>query len=173
MLPFTRSLFGLLPVGLAVGMLGLVQVASAGGMLSVSREIELNASADTVWKMIGHFNHLDVWHPAVVDSSLQGTGVREGDIRVLTLGDGANITETLLSHSDGSRSYSYEINQGPLPVMDYVSSVTVSSMGEMTSRVVWESTFDEKGVSSQEAVDVITGVYDAGLDALKRHFNTR
>ena len=41
-------------------------MASVAGSLEVNKEITINASPATTWKMIGGFNHLDVWHPVVV-----------------------------------------------------------------------------------------------------------
>ena len=150
---------------------GVFQSAYAGGMLSASKEVYLDANAETVWKMIGNYNHLDVWHPAVVETSLQGTGEMEGDIRILTLGNGATITEVLLSHDNNNYSYRYKITDSPLPVADYVSSVSVYDEGNMKSRVVWESTFTEFNATATEAEDAINGVYAAGLGTLEKHFN--
>ncbi|KKN18791.1 hypothetical protein LCGC14_0952320, partial [marine sediment metagenome] len=43
----------------------------AEGALSVDKHITVNANATTVWKMVGNFNGLDVWHPLVVNSELK------------------------------------------------------------------------------------------------------
>ena len=43
-----------------------------------------------------------------------------------------------------------------------------SSAGE--TLVTWESTFDPDGATSEEAADVITGVYDVGLESLRERF---
>jgi polyketide cyclase/dehydrase/lipid transport protein len=137
------------------------------GALEVTKEITVNASPETTWKMIGDFNHLDVWHPVVVASELtQGSN---DTVRVLTLGNGAAITEKLLSHSDNS--YSYEITESPLPVSGYVSEISVSGTEDGKSVVRWTSSFDaKKGFEDEEAVNTISGVYDAGLSSLQKHF---
>lgn len=141
-------------------------MTSFAGALEVEKEITVNASPETTWKMIGDFNHLDVWHPVVVASEL--TQDSKDTIRVLTLGNGAAITEKLLSQNENS--YSYEITESPLPVSGYVSEISVSATQDGKSVVRWTSSFDAKGVEDQEAVNTISGVYDAGLTSLQKHF---
>jgi polyketide cyclase/dehydrase/lipid transport protein len=147
-------------------------MASFAGALEVQKEITVNASPETTWKMIGDFNHLDVWHPVVVASELtQGNNQTAGAVRVLTLGNGAAITEKLLTHNNGNNSYSYEITESPLPVSGYVSEISVSATEDGKSVVRWTSSFDaKKGFADEEAVNTISGVYDAGLMSLQKHF---
>ncbi len=141
----------------------------SAGELSVSKQTIVNASPTTTWKMIGDFNHFDVWHPVVVASELtKGTGDAAGSIRVLTLGNGAQITEKLLSH--GANQYSYAITESPLPVDGYVSVIEVSPTSDGKSLVKWSSSFDAKNATDKEAIDAIAGVYDAGLTNLKKNF---
>lgn len=54
---------------LSAALLATAMTSFAGG-LNVSKEVTVNASADVTWKMIGNFNHLDVWHPVVISSEL-------------------------------------------------------------------------------------------------------
>jgi mxaD protein len=145
--------------------------ASAAGRLSVERQAQLNAEPEIVWKMIGGYNHLDVWHPAVTHSEMTGTGTTKGDTRVLTLGDGATITEKLLSHT--GHSYSYAIEASPLPVEHYVSTIEVAPADGGGSIVRWTSTFDAKGAPDEKATAVIAGIYEAGLGRLTGYFNNR
>lgn len=149
----------------------LSQSAIAAGDLSVTKSIELDAAPTTVWKMIGGFNHLDVWHPVVTGSELQGKGMKPGDIRVLSLANGASITEKLIAHSDEQKTYTYAITESPLPVKDYVSTITVSTASDGKSQVEWRSTFNANDAPDSKAVETITGIYDAGLNTLAKHFN--
>jgi len=144
-------------------------MTSFAGNLNVSKEVTVNASPDTTWKMIGDFNHLDVWHPVVVSSEL--THGKNNDTRLLTLGNGATITEQQVSRNDAERSYTYAIVASPLPVAYYVSTISVAAAADGKSTVTWRSTFDAKGASDEEAVNTITGIYDAGLNNLDKHFN--
>ena len=142
------------------------------GTLNVSKEITVKASPETTWKLIGDFNHLDVWHPVVVGSQLtQGNSQSAGAVRLLTLGNGATITEKLISTNNAKRSYSYAITESPLPIADYESTITVQAAGDGKSIVIWRSTFDASGASDEEAVNTIAGIYDAGLNNLDKYFN--
>ncbi len=149
----------------------LLTIATTGyaGHLSVSKEVTLNASPSTTWKMIGNFNHLDVWHPVVVDSKLEGDTTCVGAVRLLTLGNGANITEKLTAQSENS--YSYTITESPLPISGYESTISVSSTEDGKSVVKWTSNFDANGATDEEASKAILGIYDAGLGNLEKHFN--
>jgi len=142
-------------------------MASFAGHLNVSKEVTVNASPDTTWKMIGDFNHLDVWHPVVVNS----TSTDNNTLRVLTLGNGATITEKEVSRDDANRSYTYEIKESPLPVSGYVSTISVTPAADGKATVKWTSSFDAKDASDEDAVNAIAGVYDAGLNNLDKHFN--
>ena len=69
-------------------------------------------------------------------------------------------------------SYRYAIEQSPLPVADYRSTLSVAEAGGK-ARVTWSSSFRPRGASEQEAARVVTGVYDAGLEALRKRFGGR
>lgn len=144
-------------------------MTSFAGNLNVSKEVTVNASPDTTWKMIGDFNHLDVWHPVVVGSEL--THGKSNNMRLLTLGNGATITEKQVSRNDADRSYTYAIVESPLPVADYVSTISVTAAADGKSTVTWSSSFDAKDASDEDAVNAIAGIYDAGLNNLDKHFN--
>lgn len=144
-------------------------MTSFAGDLNVSKEVTVNASPDTTWKMIGDFNHLDVWHPVVVGSEL--THGKSNNMRLLTLGNGATITEKQVSRNDADRSYTYAIVESPLPVADYVSTISVTAAADGKSTVTWSSSFDAKDASDEDAVNAIAGIYDAGLNNLDKHFN--
>ncbi len=143
----------------------------AGGKLSVEKQVTVNTSPETAWKMVGHFNHLDVWHPVVAMSTVKGNADKKGAVRVLTLADGAKLIEVLLRHSDYDKSYTYKITKSPLPVMNYESTVSVKSAPGGKAVVTWSATFDAKDAPDEKAVEAISGVYEAGLGQVERHFN--
>ena len=131
-------------------------------MTKVSMSTPLGVSAEDVWKLIGGFQTLHEWHPAV-----KGSNAAEGGrIRELDLGGGAKIVEKLERFDDKERVYSYSILSGPLPVANYLSTLTVRQDGK-GSRVEWSSEFTPKGTES-DAVKAIEGVYTAGFDNLRK-----
>jgi len=134
-------------------------------MAKVSMSTNLNVSADQVWKMIGGFNALPDWHPAVEKSEL----TQEGQTRTLSLTGGGTIVEKLEKVDDSARTYTYSIVDSPLPVANYTATIKVSGEGD-NSTIEWSSDFEAKGASQDEAMQAIQGVYQAGFDNLKKMF---
>ncbi len=135
----------------------------AAGSLSVMREATLDAAPTTAWKLIGNFNGLDVWHPALAGSTGKGSGTAVGSTRALSLVGGGTIDEKLTAYSAAKHSLSYAILKSPLPVKNYASTMTVSPTADGKSLVKWTSTFDASGADDAKAKEVIGGIYDAGL----------
>lgn len=158
-----RAAGSTLAVILAVGPLPAAQA----GSINVSESVTLPVKPAAAWALVGDFSGLEIWHPAVVASTLQGTGQARGDIRVLTLGNGAEIREELLSWDGEGMSYRYDILASPLPVSGYSSTLSVTADGQGGSRITWTSNFDPKGdTPAGEAEETIRGVYRGGLDAV-------
>ena len=142
----------------------------AAGALSVTREVTVDNSSATVWKLVGNFNSLDVWHPAVIKSELNGAATKVGTRRLLTLGDGATILESLLAYSAAKNTYSYSIIKSPLPVANYKATITLTPVDEGHTLMKWTSTFDANGVSDEQAASIIGGIYDAGMAKVVANF---
>lgn len=129
----------------------------------------LQASAEDLWRLIGGFNALSEWHPAVQHSVLEDGG----RIRRLSLVNGASLIERLHAFSEGERSYGYSIEEGPLPVANYRSTLSVRERpGQRACEVHWSGEFSPAGATEPEAVGVISGIYRSGLDALARKFGS-
>jgi len=137
----------------------------AAGNIQVEESVQLTVKPSAVWALVGDYNGLYRWHPAVTTSE------RNDKTRLLTLGNGAQITETLLDLDNAQHSYRYAIEQSPLPVADYESTIQVSSDGKGGSTVTWSSSFNAAGAPDKEAADVIRGVYQAGLANLEKLYN--
>lgn len=138
-------------------------------MTKVSMTTELNVPADEVWKLIGGFNAVPDWHPAVTKSQTEGEG--QGSVRRLSLAGGGTIVERLESVDNDERLYSYSIVDSPLPVSNYKATIRVREKGDGMSTVVeWSSEFSPLGASESDASKVIQGIYDAGFQNLKKLF---
>ncbi len=137
-------------------------------MTAVIETVSLNASAADIWSLIGDFDSLDSWHPAVAACEAARSG--DSSIRYLTLGDGSKIVERLDERDDKARRYSYTIlDAGPLPVRNYQSTLAVSGDGPV-STVTWSSEFEPHGISEADAQAAISGVYNGGFAALIEKF---
>jgi uncharacterized protein YndB with AHSA1/START domain len=135
-------------------------------MTKVNMNTSLNVSPEKLWEMIGGFNALPDWHPAVEKSELE----EEGSVRRLSLAGGGTIIEKLEKIDDNERLYSYTIVDSPLPVDNYTSTIRVKDDGSGNSTVEWSSEFSPKDVPENDAVEVIQGIYQAGFDNLKKIF---
>lgn len=135
-------------------------------MAKINMKTNLNVAADEVWKLIGGFNTLPDWHPAIEKSELE----EDGRMRRLSLTGGGTIVEKLEQLDDSERVYTYSIIDSPLPVSNYTATIRVKEDGEGKTTVEWSSEFEAKGAAENEAMDVIAGIYQVGFDNLKKIF---
>lgn len=134
-------------------------------MAATSASIEIPASADSVWQLIGGFNSLPDWLPYIPSSELS----EGGRVRSLKTPEGDVIIERLEAFSHRERSYSYSIMQAPFPATDYLSTLQVREIaGRQAALVVWSGSFIPDGVSEEEISSLFQGIYQAGLQALKQ-----
>lgn len=132
-------------------------------MSKVSTKMNLGVPATKVWDLIGGFNALQDWHPAVEKSELEDGGSK----RRLHLVGGGEIVEELKAKDDSGRSYTYTIVSSPLPVANYKATITVNQDAEGNAVVEWSGEFEPVGAAT-DAENVIQSIYDAGLQNLKK-----
>jgi uncharacterized protein YndB with AHSA1/START domain len=145
-------------------MLAVALFATPAAALEVTQSVEVKAPPEKVWDMIGGFCSIANWHPVVkhcTESQKNGAEVRK-----LTTADGAVLVEKRVQYSDEGMSYTYVIVDSPLPVSNYVSTLAVMGSGD-GSMITWSGEFAAKGAPDAKAIEVITGIYQAGLQALK------
>lgn len=156
----------------------LPMVADAHGPTrqKMTKSVEINAPADKVWKIVGDFQNMG-WHPAV--EKTEGSGGNEpGAKRKLTLKGGGTIEEALTKYDSAAHSLSYEITNVDvkvLPVTNYSSTLSVAGEGGK-STLTWRGAFyrgymnndPPPELSDEAALKAVGGVYDGGLDAVKK-----
>jgi hypothetical protein len=147
----------------------------------VTLTTEVAAPPEEVWQAIGSFQDMS-WHPAVFST----TGENGNDVdatRLLTLGaeGGPTIAEQLTKYDAAKMSYSYiitEVAVEVLPVTNYSSHLTVKPRDGGGSVIEWRGAFyrgypnndPPENLNDEAAVAAVTGVYQAGLDALVKRF---
>lgn len=150
---------------------------AAAPALKVTKNVTIDAPAAAVWSKAKDFGSLNTWHPAVdTDQIVEGKDNKVGAVRLLTLKGGGTIREKLLGFSDSGKTFKYSIVEGVLPVSDYTSTFTVKAAGKNKSEVTWVGEFKRKNTgenpgdkeNDKTATDTIAGVYQAGLDNLKK-----
>jgi carbon monoxide dehydrogenase subunit G len=140
----------------------------------VVEQVSINAPAAKVWALIGNFDALKNWHPAVAESPAD-QGNNEGSVRRVVLKNGGALIESLEGYDAAKMKYNYRAKDGgALPVTNYTSTITVRAEGN-GSVVEWRGAF-YRGYPNNDpppdqnddaAVAAITGVYQAGLANLK------
>jgi len=136
-------------------------------MTTLRASQDLPVPAQMVWNVIGNFNALPDWHPAVEGS--EQTEEDGATIRRLTLVGGGAIIEKLEKVDDKERLYTYSILESPLPVANYTATIRVREKKGGCS-VEWASEFEPSGASENEVTKAIRGIYEAGFGQLKTMF---
>jgi carbon monoxide dehydrogenase subunit G len=103
-------------------------------MPSFHHTIDIAATAEEVWAVLGDLTSVDRWIPGVTAVSRTDSG------RVCRFDDGHTQHERILDYSPASRSYRYVIEGAPLPVRDNTGTFAVEDAGGQ-ARVVWQSSF--------------------------------
>ena len=137
-------------------------------MATTTVSIEIPASVDQVWQLMGGFDSLPDWLP-FIPKSVVSEGAR---VRTLTTSDGGTVIERLEAFDNRQRSYSYSIIQAPFPVVDYLSTIAVVATADSNiTRVEWSGSFTPVNVSDADAEALFSGIYRDGLQALKNNFS--
>ena len=141
---------------------GLIAVPAQA--LEVRQTVAVTAPPEQVWQVIGDFCAIADWHPVVGQcAQSEQNGVA---MRTLTTVDSGVLVEKRVQYSDEGMSYTYEIVESPLPVTDYVSTLAVMA-GADGSLITWSGEFAAKDAPDEQAIEVISGIYQTGLAALK------
>jgi mxaD protein len=161
-----REMLCLLAGTIVLNLSGAVAVAAD---ISLKKTVSLKGSPAATWALIGDYCAIEKWHPAITKCEIvSGADNRAGAVRVLTLGNGGKVREELVKHDAKARTYTYKILEGPLPVVSYVSTITVLPGSAGGSVVEWKSTFKAApGSDDATARTTMEGVYDAGLANLQ------
>ena len=129
----------------------------------VERWIDLDVPAERVWALIGDFLAFGDWYPgtekvekAEIDGELH---------RHITLPNGAMFLEKL--EEQGDDYYRYSIAEGPLPVENYLATLTCFDREEGGCRVYWSASFDS---DSRKADEIVASIFETGLETLRDRF---
>jgi len=142
-------------------------------------EIEINATPDKVWFVIGDFCSIKDWHPTVTDCT-SDKGNEPDSVRVITLEDGEQITEILAKHNPDKFMIQHYMEAGQelkaYPITTHGLTITISDNGEGGSTVKWKGAFyrfyqgpnPPPELSDETATEKLTVFYRAGLKNIKK-----
>lgn len=129
----------------------------------------VDAPSDRVWERIRRFDSVADWLPFVASSPIEGDGdpIEPGCVRVVTQTDGLVFRETLVTHSDEERSYSYTFVGSPIPVREHRTTIRLLPItdGDRTY-AEWSSRFEIDPDHERELVGLMEKNFLEGLRAL-------
>jgi len=133
----------------------------------VTRTVELNATAEQVWEVIGGFYTIHLWHPDITQTEIPPGQTKTRQLRrLLTFPGQPKTTEELVSMDNADFHYRYKWYKGDWgeKVKNYHASLRVLA-GDLnkTCVVQWSSTFDYP-------TDAISDFYLNGFRALEKMF---
>ena len=134
-------------------------------MASIKRKITINASPDAIWKVAGDFAGIAEWHPAI--ASIKMVEGEKEPRRILTLADGAIVDERLIELDDAKYTHTYTILDSPIPLTNYLATISVQPEGGQ-SRVIWSATYDPNPGGEATCEEIVSQVFESGLEALKQ-----
>ncbi|EJN14286.1 Polyketide cyclase / dehydrase and lipid transport [Bradyrhizobium sp. YR681] len=144
----------------------------------VRESIEINAPPAKVWAAIGNFQDMS-WLPPVTKTEGE-KGNEIGATRKLTLTGGATVDEELYKFDADAMTYSYRITSVDvkvLPVTNYSSTLAVTPSADgKGSTLEWAGAFyrgfpnndPPPELNDEAAKSAVSGLYKAGLEALKK-----
>lgn len=151
-----------------LALFGCNSIPSTTEKLSVERTLVVNATADEVWAFAGGWTGIDNLAPTAITNVLSN-GNKVGSFRIVNLKGGGIVKETMVDKSE--TSYSYIITKSPIPVSNYKSTISVKDLGNGNSQFSWQSDFMADGVSDAEAIKIIAGLYEGGLEVLQNKYS--
>jgi uncharacterized protein YndB with AHSA1/START domain len=134
----------------------------------------IDAPAARVWERVRDFNGLPRWHPRIRESRIENgePADKVGCVRDFNLQNGDRIREKLLGLSDYDMFCTYSILESPMPLSGYIATLRLTPVSDGNRTFIeWTAEFECDESKAEELVTGIgTGVFQAGFDALKRHF---
>jgi uncharacterized protein YndB with AHSA1/START domain/ketosteroid isomerase-like protein len=126
--------------------------------------IEIGASPQDVWAVLGDLASTPDWLPGTVSAQV------DGQTRVCVMADGSQVHERISGYSAGDRTYHWRHLQTPLPVHELRGSFAVTANDSGSATVALDAQFvpvDTSAVS--ELAKMIDGAFRQALESLRRY----
>lgn len=142
-------------------------------------EIEINASPDKIWSVIGDYCSIKDWHPTVTDCTAD-KGNEPDSLRVITLEGGEQIREILAKHKPENFMIQHYMKNGQqlkaYPITTHGLTITVSDNGKGGSTLKWKGAFYRSfqgptpphELSDEYATEKLIVFYKTGMKNIKK-----
>jgi hypothetical protein len=131
---------------------------------TVAESVELAATPDEVWSLIGQFG--GAWHPLTARVRLTGTGI--GQLRTIRTLDGQQIVERLEAIDDAKRILRYT-NVAGMGVSHYTGTLEVKPK-DGGSVADWRAQFLAANATDRAMKVMVSTLFRTGLESLKPRF---
>jgi hypothetical protein len=131
---------------------------------TVAESVELAATPDEVWSLIGQFG--GPWHPLNARVRLTGTGI--GQLRTIQTLDGQQIVERLEAIDDAKRFLRYT-NIAGMAVSRYTGTLEVKPKGSGCV-ADWRAQFLAADKTDRAVKVMVSTLFKTGLESLKSRF---
>jgi hypothetical protein len=133
-------------------------------MAQVQKTETFGVSASELWSTVRDFAGIgNIMKGIEVTTKGEGPGAE----RTIAMQGGAEIVERLETLDDDEMRLQYSIIGGPLPLSDYLSTMQVREAGA-GSELDRSGTFEPAGVSEEQAVSMVDGIYTSGIKGYKK-----
>ncbi|HXJ34517.1 MAG TPA: DUF3536 domain-containing protein, partial [Candidatus Eisenbacteria bacterium] len=134
-------------------------------MARVAVRDELVAPIERVWACFADFGDLSAWAPGRTRVPVEGHGV--GAVRTVAGDDAPTVRERLEAYDPAGHSFSYAMLESPFPFTDYLATVELRDLGGGRTSIDWSSTFEPRGIPTEEVARLIEGIYRMFIARLK------
>jgi hypothetical protein len=131
---------------------------------TITESVELAATPDDVWSLIGQFG--GAWHPLTAKVHLTGAGA--GQLRTIHTIDGQQIVERLEVIDEAKRLLRYK-NIAGMAVSQYTGTLQVRPKGSGCV-VDWSAQFLATNKTDRAVKVIVTTMFKTGLESLKPRF---
>ena len=142
-------------------------------MPNPSASTEVDAAADDVWQVVRPFDGSHTWHPSLPEASIVDDLPADtiGCVRVFNV-NGNEVRERLLELDDDARRCRYALEQGTMPVRNYVGTLQVEPIGDDRGA---RSSGRPSSTATRTLEAQLTGVFEQGVfgpgvEALRERF---
>jgi uncharacterized protein YndB with AHSA1/START domain len=133
----------------------------------------INASPQSVWKVVRSADGVDKWAPGITACRLEGAAV-PGVKRVCSMGD-KQLIERIETIDDIARVFQYRITeQEVMPIRNPFGTLHVSEAANGKAHVLWLLNFEMIDEQAWPMVqEGLTQMYRAGLEGLEKYAAAR
>lgn len=131
--------------------------------LNVTKTIVL--PVDKAWSAIAQIGGLERWFPMITDCKVSGSDV--GATRILTLANGAKMTDRIEAIDHQNRCFQYNRIESPFPVNRYRGTINVSEIKPTSSEIIWSVEIDVDNENRDDVIGFLQQALSEGIDGLE------